>query len=149
MNELAGRRLTLADIGKSRRAKPPPLPEPSPDLTEWQRKAFCADMAVEPVTRELVHRYPKAFAADPSQRKPLAIGVKALLIGAGFDAAGIKAALRRWCGSPAYLKALARGGSRYGLKGAANGAVTDEERDVARHSLDGMRERSCQNNRAR
>lgn len=68
-----------------------------------------------------------------SRFKPLAIGIEKDLIAAlpQFDPRLISRVLSNHCRRPRYLKALARGGKRFGLNNRFKGEVTPEEQQYA------------------
>lgn len=90
----------------------------------------------------LLDRLCEAFPACFSRTapKPLKIGLgEELLALAGVHPAltdlsrtQIRRALRIYTGSPAYRKALKKGGPRYGLDGQPAGEVTPEQQVIAR-----------------
>lgn len=66
--------------------------------------------------------------------KPLAIGIDQDLVAAlpQFDPTLIARFLSNHCRRPRYIKALARGGKRFGLNGKFKGDVTAEEQEIAK-----------------
>ena len=86
----------------------------------------------------LCEAFPAGFSR--SAPKPLKIGLgEELLALAGVHPAltdlsrtQIRRVLRVYTGSPAYRKALARGGPRYGLDGQPTGEVTPEQQAFAK-----------------
>lgn len=72
-----------------------------------------------------------AYSGQP--KRPLAIGIKADLVGAnvGMSEQDIKHFLRAYTFGPRYLRALKAGATRLGLDGSAHGVVTREEADYA------------------
>ena len=89
----------------------------------------------DPVFAELAATY--AVFRDA---QPLAIGIHKSVMAAhpGLDKDAVRKALQRHTASTRYLKAVAAGGARYGLDGAASGEVTPEQKKLA---ADGLRER--------
>ena len=89
----------------------------------------------DPVFAELAATY--AVFRDA---QPLAIGIHKSVMAAhpGLDKDAVRKALQRHTASTRYLTAVAAGGARYGLDGAASGEVTPEQKKLA---ADGLRER--------
>jgi ProP effector len=93
---------------------------------------------VNPLLDRLCAAFPTCFSR--SAPKPLKIGLgEELLALAGVHPAladltrtQLRRALKVYTGSPAYRKALAKGGPRYGLDGQAAGEVTPEQQTFAR-----------------
>jgi sRNA-binding protein len=106
-------------------AEPPPSPAPpsAPAAPEAGRVARrIADLA------ECRRRFPAVFDAD--RPLPLAIGVhKPLGELIGFNRAAFL--LAWWTSWPAYLRAVAAGGSRYALDGQEAGEISECQRGVA------------------
>jgi ProP effector len=92
------------------------------------------------VIDELVERFPRAFFADPSQMKPLAVGVKEKILQQMSTLAPktVADALRRYAGSSDYLKATVEGAARMDLDGQAAGVVTKGQAEHAQRRLAGM-----------
>ena len=93
---------------------------------------------VNPLLDRLCQAFPACFSRlDP---QPLKIGLdEELLARAGVHPAltdrsrtQLRQALKVYTGSPAYRKALKRGGPRYGLDGQPTGEVTPEQQAFAR-----------------
>lgn len=65
--------------------------------------------------------------------KPLALGIEDELVAAlpQFDAELIKRVMANHCRRPKYLKAVARGGKRFNLKGKFQGEISPEEQQYA------------------
>lgn len=86
----------------------------------------------DPVLARLVASY--AVIRDA---KPLAIGVHKTIMAAHPDIEkdALRRALQRHTASTRYLKAIAAGGSRFGLDGAESGDVTVEQRQQANQDL--------------
>lgn len=76
-----------------------------------------------------------AYSGQP--KRPLALGIKADLIGAntGLSPTEIKNFLRAYTFGPRYLSALKKGAWRYALDGAVCGWVSPNEADYAALSL--------------
>lgn len=72
-----------------------------------------------------------AYSGQP--KRPLALGIKADLIGAntGLVPADVGHFLRAYTFGPRYLRALKAGASRFDLDGMLDGAVTREDADHA------------------
>ena len=93
---------------------------------------------VNPLLDRLCEAFPACF--DRKAPKPLKIGLgEELLALAGAHPAladlsrtQLRRALKVYTGAPAYRKALARGGPRYGLDGQPAGAVTPEQQAFAK-----------------
>ncbi|WP_434778677.1 ProQ/FINO family protein [Neisseria sp. Ec49-e6-T10] len=68
-----------------------------------------------------------------SRFKPLAIGIDKDLLAVltQFDPTLVSRVLANHCRRPRYIKALARGGKRFGLDGKFKGEVTEEEQKIA------------------
>lgn len=93
-----------------------------------------ADPAMDGMIAELGRQYPQAFGRG----RALATGTHRILIEQGYDKAVLGAVLKRWCRSPSYLQALARGGYRVHLDGSRADAITPEQQagatvEVRRH----------------
>jgi sRNA-binding protein len=85
---------------------------------------------------ELAAAFPAAITLDPTQVRPMKLGIKDDL----FDQATIShrriaAALRSYCNSVHYLRATTEGAIRIDLAGIASGAVTATE---ARHAVEAL-----------
>jgi sRNA-binding protein len=93
---------------------------------------------LNPIIDRLCATFPASF--DRKAPKPLKIGLgEELLALAGIHPAladltrtRIRRALAAYTGSPAYRRALKRGGPRYGLDGQPAGEVTPEQQAIAR-----------------
>jgi sRNA-binding protein len=93
---------------------------------------------VNPLLDRLCQAFPACF--NRSVPQPLKIGLgEELLALAGVHPAladlsrtQLRRALKVYTGAPAYRKALARGGPRYGLDGHPTGEVTPEQQVIAR-----------------
>jgi len=108
--------------GGSTQKAPPAAKAINPEKVE-RAKAWCLSLPV--------------FKAPV----PLKVGIcKDLLVARPEDVThkALKGFLRRWVKSPAYLQALARGGPRYGVGGAEDGAVAKDHQRVARKQLELM-----------
>ena len=86
----------------------------------------------DPVFAELAATYTVFRDAQP-----LAIGIHKSVMAAhpGLDKDAVRKALQLHTASTRYLKAVAAGGARYGLDGAASGEVTPEQKKLAADSL--------------
>ena len=103
---------------------------------EQEAARRARDEQVEVYMEHLKTTIPVLF--DPERAKPLKIGAGNELAKSrpeGTSHATARAALKRWTSSPAYLRALAAGGSRYGLDGEPIGEVTEEHQRAARARL--------------
>lgn len=69
--------------------------------------------------------------------QPLAIGVHKLIMAAhaNIDKGALRQAMQHHTASTRYLKAVAAGGSRFGLDGAPAGEITAEQRKQAEQDL--------------
>lgn len=69
--------------------------------------------------------------------QPLAIGIHKAIIAAhpDIDKAALRRTLQRHTYSTKYLKAVAAGGSRFGLDGVPTGDITPEQREQANQDL--------------
>jgi len=86
----------------------------------------------DPVLAHLVATYP-AFR----DIQPLAIGIHKAIIAAqpDIDKAALRRTLQRHTASTRYLKAVAAGGSRFGLDGEPTGDITPEQLKQANQDL--------------
>jgi sRNA-binding protein len=91
----------------------------------------------------LAELFPAAFVADRRQpHRPLAIGIHHALIDRGvLTPHECRGVFRCYILRPAYQRALAAGGPRYGLSGEASGEVTPDQQDAARAMLAIMKAR--------
>jgi len=94
--------------------------------------------AINPILDRLCAAFPACFSR--SALKPLQIGLGEELLAlvsvhpalADLSRTQIRRALKVYIGAPAYRKALARGGPRYGLDGQPTGEVTPEQQAFAK-----------------
>lgn len=86
----------------------------------------------DPVLASLVATYP-VFR----DIQPLAIGIHKAILAAypDIDKAALRRTLQRHTASTKYLKAVAAGGSRFGLDGEATGDITPEQLTQANQDL--------------
>lgn len=86
----------------------------------------------DPVLARLVATYP-VF----QDIQPLAIGIHKAIIAAhpDIDKAALRQTLQRHTASTRYLKAVAAGGSRFGLDGVPTGDVTPEQQKQANQDI--------------
>jgi sRNA-binding protein len=93
---------------------------------------------VAAVLQLLAERWPAAFSILERKRRPLAIGIHHAIL-AALDGvvtpAELSTALGCYVGNPRYLKRLRKGAVRFGLDGAAVGAVTPEQALHAQFAL--------------
>ena len=102
-----------------------------------KKNRAIARAAREELINRLIELYPLAFAAI---RPPvLKVGIRDELIGAGFDPAAVAMALRRYCGSFAYLRSVMKAPHRVDLEGQPAGEITDNERDFAKERIAAMK----------
>ena len=93
---------------------------------------------VNPLLDRLIEAFPAGFSRTAPQPLKIGLGEELLALAGvhpaltGLTRTQIRRALKVYTGSPAYRKALARGGPRYGLDGQPAGEVTPEQRVVAR-----------------
>jgi sRNA-binding protein len=94
------------------------------------------------IIAELAELYPGAFSTDPSRVRPLAIGVKEMLLQqCKLTPKSIGDVLRRYTGSTGYLKATVEGAARVDLDGQAAGPVTMCQAEHAQRRLAKIAER--------
>jgi len=97
--------------------------------------------AAEIIT-ELTKLYPKAFSTDPSQVRPLAVGLKDVLLQqCTRPPKHLENAMRRYTGSAGYLKATVEGAVRIDLDGQDAGVVTVYQAEYAKRRLAKVAER--------
>jgi hypothetical protein len=102
------------------KAKKQPPAVPAKKLMTDAR--IAARVAALARIRELA---PPVFDLD--NPRPLKIGIHLDLIAQGIPAGAVRDAMAWWTGQPGYRRALAAGGPRYGLGGAEDGVVTEEQ----------------------
>jgi sRNA-binding protein len=94
------------------------------------------------IIAELSKLYPGAFTIDPSRVRPLAIGVKEVLLQrCKLSPKGVGDALRHYTGSRSYLKATVEGAVRIDLDGHPVGIVTMRQAENAQRRLANVAER--------
>jgi sRNA-binding protein len=94
------------------------------------------------IIAELTKLYPKAFSTDPAQVRPLAIGLKDVLLQqCTRPPKHLENAMRRYTGSAGYLKATVEGAVRVDLHGQDAGTVTVYQAEYAKRRLAKMAER--------
>jgi len=94
------------------------------------------------IIAELTRLYPKAFSTDPSQVRPLAVGLKDVLLQqCTRSPKHLENAMRRYTGSAGYLKATVEGAVRVDLDGQEAGVVTVYQAEYAKRRLAKMAER--------
>ena len=123
---------------KAAKARPAPtpkaLPRPPDQPKPWEARQaeIVADLAA------LKEQYPAAF----EKAHPLKIGVRdELAATTGISRTRLGRTLRYHTRRPAYLAALAAGGTRIGLDGEPAGEITEAERAAAAAALETKRER--------
>jgi ProP effector len=85
----------------------------------------------EATLRVLVERWPKCFAVDEKQRRPLKIGIGEEIAGILTDI-DVSVALALYTRSPSYIEACVAGAVRIGLDGEPAGTVTAQQAAFAR-----------------
>jgi sRNA-binding protein len=94
------------------------------------------------IIAELTRLYPKAFSTDPSRVRPLAIGLKDVLLQqCKRSPKHLENAMRRYTGSAGYLNATVEGAVRVDLDGQDAGVVTVHQAEYAKRRLAKMAER--------
>jgi sRNA-binding protein len=94
------------------------------------------------IITELAKLYPGAFSTDSSRVRPLAIGLKELLLQhCKRSPRSIENAMRRYTGSTGYLNAMVEGAARVGLDGQSAGFVTMPQAEYAQRRLAKMAQR--------
>jgi ProP effector len=90
------------------------------------------------IIAQFARLFPKAFSTEPSQARPLAIGVKELLVEqCKLSPKSVSKALHRYTRSTAYLRATVEGAVRVNLDGEPAGVVTQGQAEHAlRHLAD-------------
>lgn len=93
---------------------------------------LSSPLSRDPVLARLVATYP-VFR----DIQPLAIGIHKAIIAAhpDIDKAALRRTLQRHTASTRYLKAVAAGGSRFGLDGVSTGDITLEQQKQANQDL--------------
>ena len=92
--------------------------------------------AIEATVAELVRQFPAAFAGEPSQVRPLKLGVlRGIFSQSVISHRRIAAALRSYCNSVHYLRASTEGAIRVDLAGAPAGSVSAKEAEFAHRRL--------------
>jgi sRNA-binding protein len=92
--------------------------------------------AIEATIAELARQFPAAFAGEPSQVRPLKLGVlRDIFAQSVISHRRIAAALRWYCTSAHYLKASTVGAIRVDLGGLPAGSVTAKEAEFAHRRL--------------
>lgn len=106
------------------------------------RQRKCHRGIIPPMPSKLSPRDPvlaRLVAAYPVFRdiQPLAIGIHKAIIAAlpDIDRMALRRALQRHTACTTYLKAIAAGGSRFGLDGVPNGDITAEQQKLAKQDL--------------
>ena len=94
-------------------------------------------MPSTPLSRDSV--LAQLIAAYPTFRdtQPLAIGIHKAIMAAhpDIDKNALRKTLQRHTASTKYLKAVTAGGTRFGLDGAPQGAITPEQQQQANQDL--------------
>jgi sRNA-binding protein len=86
----------------------------------------------------LCEAFPACFSRSALKSLKIGLGEELLALAgvhpalADLSRTQIRRAIKVYTGAPAYRKALARGGPRYGLDGQPTGAVTPEQQIIAR-----------------
>jgi sRNA-binding protein len=88
------------------------------------------------IIAELTKLYPNAFSADPSRVRPLAVGLKDVLLQhCTRSPKHLENAMRRYTGSAGYLNATVEGAVRVNLDGQEAGVVTVHQAEYAKRRL--------------
>jgi sRNA-binding protein len=88
------------------------------------------------IIAELTRRYPNAFSADPTRVRPLAVGLKDVLLQqCTRSPKHLENAMRRYTGSAGYLNATIEGAVRVDLDGQDAGVVTVHQAEYAKRRL--------------
>ena len=91
---------------------------------------------VNPLLDRLIEAFPACFSRTAPQPLKIGLGEELLALAgvhpalAGLTRTQLRRALKVYTRTPAYRKALARGGPRYDLAGQPDGEVTPEQRAV-------------------
>src|SRR6516162_2780645 len=107
------------------------------------RKRELSDRA-RAVIVQLAAQYPACFHVYQWRRRPLAIGISALISVANVSDEDLKRALSFYTWNEAYLKACSVGAARIGLDGQSVGLVSESEAAFAANKLAGVRKREKQ-----
>ena len=86
---------------------------------------------INPVLDRLCAAFPACFSRTAPQPLKISLGDEVLAL-ADLSRTQVRRALKVYTGSPAYRKALARGGPRYDLAGQPAGEVTPDQQANAR-----------------
>jgi sRNA-binding protein len=93
---------------------------------------------------ELAKLCPAAFSTDPSLVRPLAVGVKEMLLERySLSPEAIDGALKYYTGSTHYLNVVVEGAARVDLDGQSVGTVTMRQAEHAQRRLVKMAERTA------
>jgi ProP effector len=89
----------------------------------------------------LQERFPKAFVALETRRRPLKVGIgeDVHAVAADIDPEALSAGLRYYVGAFAYLRKCTEGAERIGLDGSVAGRVTSGEATFAARELERMK----------
>ena len=98
---------------------------------------------------QLAAQYPACFHVYQWRRRPLAIGISALISVANVSDEDLKRALSFYTWNEAYLKACSVGAARIGLDGQSVGLVSESEAAFAANKLAGVRAREKQRRKAK
>jgi ProP effector len=98
---------------------------------------------------QLAEKYPGCFFIYYERRRPLALGIRALISVDGVSDADLQLALQYYVWSAGYLRASVAGAARVGLDGSAAGSVSEAEAVFAANKLAAVRKRANQKKRAR
>jgi len=94
--------------------------------------------AIHPILDQLCQAFPACFSRSAPQPLKIGLGEELLALAgvhpalADLSRTQIRRALKVYTGAPAYRKALAQGGPRYGLDGQPTGEVTPEQQAFAK-----------------
>ena len=142
-------------IRRKGKAASPPVPEgvrAQPQKARFGARKFHAKKTPPPpppppraLYRLIMEQWPTAFPARPDEVRPLAVGIHELLEKRFPDRTPdqVRRAIAQWRYPRlgAYLRVVARGGSRYDLDGNPCGEITESEQENARERLKEWRER--------
>jgi ProP effector len=105
---------------------------PKPPFAALPGRLSNRNAAIEATIAELVRQFPAAFAGEPSQVRPLKLGVlRDIFARSVISHRRITAALRSYCNSAHYLGASTVGAIQVDLAGAPAGNVTAKEAEYA------------------